>query len=112
MVAYEERFSVPAQLIGYVIGKDGSNRKMIETTYNVCVLTACAAGKDESEIILRGSGAEEVRAAKKHILENLGTNLDVDDRFVGLIIGSGGKTVRHLEKELDISIHNLGQKLN
>ena len=52
--------------------------------------------------------AEEVRTAKKHILENLGTNLDVDDRFVGVIIGSGGETVRHLEKEFDIFIHIWG----
>jgi len=100
--AYEERFSVSAQLIGHLIGKDGLNRKRIETTYNVFMLSG---DEGEPEIVLRGFSAEEVTAAKKDILDSLGEVLDLDESFVGGIIGHGGEMVGRIEKECGVAIH-------
>ena len=106
---YQEKFSVPALIISFIVGKDGLNKKRIESIYNVHTFVPLA--DDESdEIIVKGSDAKNVSAAKQHILEKLsGTNFDLDDSFVRMIIGPEGETVRRLENEFNVAIR-IGEK--
>lgn len=69
---YQEKFTVPSYLIGWVCGKNGSTRKSIESTHNVHVFISTASAKDDSQFInVKGSSAKNVSDAKKEILENL-----------------------------------------
>jgi len=71
---YQEKFSVPTQLISYVCGKNYSNTKRVENIHNVHVLIYSV--KDETEFCVKGPVARNVSAAKKDLLENLGTNME------------------------------------
>ena len=76
--------------------------------YGVHIYLPPAVAKHETQtIFVSGSEAENVSAAKKDILENvLGTLiLDLDEILVERIIGSGGETVRQLNKEFDVIIY-------
>jgi len=105
---YLEKFSVPQRLIRFVCGKDGWNVRKIEFTHGVRVFFDPSAEDDRRyEIIVRGSTARNVSAAKNDILENLlGVSiLDLDEILVERIIGSGGETVRQLNKVFDVIIY-------
>ena len=102
---YQEKFAVPSDLIGFVCGKNGSNRKRIESTHNVHVFISTST-KDSQTVIVKGPVARNVSDAKKDILENLPWTMkfNVDDSFVEIIIGPGGETVRRLEMEHNVAI--------
>jgi len=112
---YKEEFSVPACLIRFVCGKNGANRIRIEFTHSVHVVVTEASNKDGPQlIIVKGSSAESVTAAKKDILENLpsaSSILDVDESSRRCIIGRGGETVHRLEKEHEVTIGLGGGKV-
>lgn len=78
----QEKFSVPAHLLGYVCGKDGSNAKRIQSYYNVNVFLPPRDGPSD-EILVTGPTTESVSAAKKDILESvlpkMTSSLVVDD---------------------------------
>jgi len=113
--SYQEKFSVPSYMIRFVCGKSGSNRIRIESTHDVHVFVAPASDKSEPQlIIVKGSLAGNVLAAKKDMLENLPTPssiLDVEEKFFGLIIGRGGEKVLRLEKEHDVAINLMDEKV-
>ena len=102
---FKEKISVSELTACLVCGKNGSNVERIESTYNVLVFITPA--KDESQILVIGSVAENVFTAMKDILENLKElpSLDVDKSLVGKIIGIRGETIRRLEKEHDVVVH-------
>lgn len=68
--------------MGYVKGPDGSNKKRIETTYNVHLFSI--SYNDDPEIVVKESDDKDVVAAKDHILETLlGTSIEVKKGLVG-----------------------------
>jgi len=103
---YQEDFSVPSHLFGYITGKKGSNLKRIESIYDVHVqLPSC--NKKGNAVVVKGWTAENVSAAKKDILESLPDStlsFDVEKRFERKIIGRGGETIRRLRKEYGVKI--------
>jgi len=109
---YKEKFSVPESIAGFICGKNGSNVKRIASTYGVFVfITPSPSVKDESQVLVIGSVAENVSTAKNDMLEKLiEMSLDVDESFVGLIIGRGAERLRCLEKEHGVKIEFERQK--
>ena len=102
---FEEKFSVPARLIGCVKGKGGSNVKRIELNYGVYVQISSSAYDDSKNTVI-GSVAENVSAAKQYILESLGTTiLYLDESLVERVIAQRGETVRRINKEYGVVIH-------
>jgi len=105
---FEEIVCVPSNLVGFVCGKNGSNRKRVESTFSVHLYIPTATTKDESKMIsVKGSVAENVLAAKQDIL-NLEARIlewDLDESFIRRIIGPGGETVGGIEKEYGVVIH-------
>jgi len=99
---HQEKFSVPACVMGYILGPNGSNRDKIESNYNVHLCLPLAY--DKPEITVKGSDAKNVKAAKTHILENVETSLEVNKGCVGKIIGPGGCVIRRLNQEYGIVI--------
>ena len=105
---FKEKFSVPESTASFLWGENSSNLKRIESTYKVLVFIL--RSKDaEPQILVIGTVAENVSAAKKDILENLEgmMSLDIDENLAERIVGRGGDATRCLEKEFDVSIHNL-----
>jgi len=99
---YQEKFTVPENVTGYVKGPNGSNIERIESTYRVHLFVPPAG--DKPEISVKGSDAESVTAAKEHILETIGTTLEVKKRSVGHIIGPKGTVIRRLNEEYNVFI--------
>jgi len=106
---FKEKFSVPESTASFLWGENSSNlKRIIESTYKVLVFIL--RSKDaEPQILVMGTVAENVSAAKKDILENLEgmMSLDIDENLAERIVGLGGDAARCLEKEFDVSIHNL-----
>ena len=90
---------------GLICGKHGSNVNRIKSRYSVLVYVTST--EDEYQIVVIGSEAGNVSAAKREILENLEgmMSLDVDKSLVGKLIGPGGETVRRISKEYSVAIH-------
>jgi len=104
---YVEKFYVPSGLIGFVCGENGSNKKRIALKYGVHVYTRAGKTKYEHEMIsVKGSVAENVSAAKQDILNLVARifELDLDESFVGRIIGHGGERVGRISKEYGVAI--------
>jgi len=104
---FEEIIYVPSNHRGFVFGKNGSNKKRIESTFSVHLFVPAAATNDEPQMIsVKGSVAENVYAAKQDILnlEARILELDLDESFVGRIIGRGGETAGRIEKEYAVGI--------
>ncbi len=104
---YEEKFVVPANLVRFVCGFDGSTVDKIESTFGVHVFIPSSEDDNGGEIIVRGSTVAKVSVAKQHILENLlgATILELDEILVGRMIGSGGETVLRINKEYGVVVH-------
>ena len=103
---YEEKFSVPVNLLGHVVGKNFSNLIRLESTYSVHVHTS-EQHSDHKEISVKGSLAENVSAAKKDILENLmplTLSIDIDASYFGCIKGRRGENVKRLRNEHGVGI--------
>lgn len=101
---FKEKFSVTGSKACFVSGKNGSNVKRIESTYNVLLLITPTV-KFNPQVLVIGSVAENVSAAKQDILENLtGISLDVDESLVRKVIGPGGETVRRINEEYGVVI--------
>jgi len=99
---YEEKFSVPASVIGYIAGKNGSNMKRIESNFNVHLFLPLE--NDEPEITVKGSDPKSVTDAKTYILESVGTSLEMNKSSVGKVIGLGGEIIRRLNKEYGVAV--------
>jgi len=103
---FQEKFSVPSSLVRFVCGKNGSNRKRIESAYNVHVYISEASAKDDTQmIIVKGSEVGNVSNAKQDILENTRTIMDLDESLVERIIGPGRDTVRRINEEYGVIIY-------
>ena len=104
---FQEEFLVPSHLIGLVCGKKGSNRRRIESAHNVHVYIPKAVAYDQLQrIFVKGPDAGKVSAAKQDILDKLETMiLDLDESFIGMIIGPGGEKVRRIYEEYDVTIY-------
>jgi len=104
---YQEEFAVSPDLLGCIIGKNGSNLKRIESFYDVHVQMP-RGDKKRNGVVVKGWAAGNVSAAKKDILESLPVDstlsFDVEKRFERKIIGRGGETVRRLCKEYGVKI--------
>jgi len=106
---FQEEFLVPSHLIGLVCGKKGSNRRRIESAHNVHVYIPKAVAYYDQQlqrIFVKGADAGKVSAAKQDILDKLETMiLDLDESFIGMIIGPGGERVRRIYEEYDVTIY-------
>lgn len=95
---YQDMFYVPDYLMGKV---SEENMRRIESTYNVNVSLPSSQNR-RSEILVTGSAAENVSAAKKDILfDSLPWTLmcTIDEPFI-----DGKETVKRLEKEFSVDI--------
>ncbi len=101
---YKEQFIVPEELMMILVS--GKNLNRIQSTYGVHI-SLPSARNGRSEILVKGSEAEDVFAAKKEILEGLLPwilSLDVDERYVEGVLWTAGYTVRYLEANFDVKI--------
>jgi len=103
---YQEKFSVPADRIGFVVGKGGANKNRIESTYGVRVYLPAKDGSSD-EVVVKGSSADQVSAAVKDIQERFPDwtmSFPANDSLFGRMVGRGGEPVRRLEKKLRVTI--------
>ena len=99
-----EKMALTPSQIGYVAGKLFANAKRLEKTYGVKVIfPPKGAG---NEIILKGP-ADRVIAAIKEILDTIPWSVthQIEERFIGLIIGRQGETIQYLRKKFNVDIN-------
>lgn len=88
-----------------IAGKEYSNLNRIESSYSVHV-SLPSAKTIQKDILIKGSVAENVSAAKNDILEHLsGTlSMNLEKRLIGRIIGRRGDTVQSLCQKYGVKI--------
>jgi len=102
---YEEKFSVPVELLDHVAGMNRSNLIRIQSTYNVHV--SLPSTKDgRPDIWVKGTSAEAVSSAKKDIQDALvnSTSFFIEKEYVGFVIGREGESINHLQKVHNVTI--------
>ena len=107
--AYKEIFFVAGDQMAHLFGgEDGFNLfKTTESTYNISLSFDVSQSEITGfDILVKGPVAESVYAAKKAILDNLPCTLalDVDERFIGRILGRKGEKLRRLQKDFGVEI--------
>jgi len=103
----EVKVLVPAETIGFVIGRQFSNIKRLESEYAGVKVSLPARGG--SDILLTGP-ADKVAAAEADILDNIPCTLtlEVEKRYHGAIVGHQGNVINGLRKEYNVSIDLIG----
>lgn len=96
---HEERIALPTGCIGIVIGKKGSNLKVIEKRHNVTIRI------EDSHVVIRGA-SDRVSAARDELDFHCDA-VEIPAKMVGWVCGKGGRHLKLIREMTGVAVLTL-----
>eukprot|EP00743_Colponemidia_sp_Colp-15_P002186 GILK01002372.1.p1 GENE.GILK01002372.1~~GILK01002372.1.p1 ORF type:complete len:713 (+),score=120.24 GILK01002372.1:85-2223(+) len=103
-------FSIPADLVGFVIGKGGQNVKQIQKELNVTIRTFSAGERDsqghvipegQALVCMMGDTQEQLQLAREK-LEYVEEQYTVDRGMIGWVLGKKGRNINDIQTKAGV----------
>eukprot|EP00742_Colponemidia_sp_Colp-10_P001291 GILJ01001392.1.p1 GENE.GILJ01001392.1~~GILJ01001392.1.p1 ORF type:complete len:712 (+),score=120.38 GILJ01001392.1:72-2207(+) len=103
-------FTIPADLVGFVIGKGGQNVKQIQKETNVTIRTLSAGERDsqghvipegQALVCMMGDTQEQLQLAREK-LEYVEEQYTVDRNMIGWVLGKKGRNINDIQTKAGV----------